>query len=249
MFFHKVVQTVLAVPLSTLAVLSLPFCSFAAIKPDSNKITVFDVLSLPAGNQLQVAMVHKNELWPDLKTLARDVNQRIDIRWKSLSLMAALSPVQVAPELDYFSQSKDWYMRNASLLITEKYFPDKSLPLARKLLRDKALVVRSAAVEVLSSNLKEEDRDLLWQEVSEPRNFHHKKSLWIRAKIISLLARSPLSRESGMFQSLLKDEEFKIQVASIKALEKIHSKSLGRPTDSIAAKVELWRKFAALNKN
>lgn len=223
--------------------------AFAAIKPSKIKqadasVSVIDVLTLPSNNQLQAAVAHKQSLIPELKNFARDEKQAMDLRWKSLSLLAALSPVQVVSELDYFINAKEWYMRNAALLIADKYFPDKGGAFARQLLKDKALVVRSAAVDVLSAKLQEVDRDLLWQESAEQRNYRHKKSLWIRAKIILALAKDPTARDSAMFQSLLKDSEFKIQVASIKALEKIHSKKLGVATDSVAVKAELWRKFA-----
>lgn len=216
---------------------------WAAVPPASS--ATLEVLSLPEANRLQVALSQKVALYPELIHVVQDSKQSMAHRWNALSLAAAINSVSTLPVLTEQISSPDWYMRNAALIVAEKYFPEKANIFARKLLTDKALVIRSAAVDVLGKNLSSEDRDLLWAEFSEPRNRKQDQSLWIRGKIAAVLAKSPLPREAELFRRSLAEDDLKIKVASIKALEKIHGESVGVASDSIARKAELWKKYAA----
>jgi hypothetical protein len=217
---------------------------WAALPKNSDIPSVYEVLSLPEANQLQVALVHRTSLFPELVKIVENSQQAMNYRWRALSLAVALNPAQALSLVEKQMRAPEWFMRNVALVVAEKYYPDRALAMARNLLKDKALVVRSAAVEVLAKKLTIQDRDLLWAELSAPRNQKNKKPLWIKGKIVSILGRDPLPREASIFQSLLVEDDLKIKVASIKALEKIYEQKLGNSKDSIAKKAELWRKYA-----
>ena len=135
-------------------------------------------------------------------------------------------------------------MRNAALLTLEKYYPQKAQAAAQTLLTDKALVVRSAAVQVLGQQLDQKNRDLFWEQMNSPQNFRRKQSLWIRGQMLSLLAEKPEGREAGLFVKALKDQDMKIQASAVSALEKLTQKTLGDSKMAVAEKRELWIQWA-----
>jgi HEAT repeat protein len=228
------------------SLLSCSMSSMAAIPPQSvNALSeAYDVLSLPEGNQQQVAK-HKGELlYPALIRISRSDAETMQTRWKALSLASSLKPEQVLPELELSLQSPEWFMRNAALLSLEKYHPAKAKTAAQRLLKDKALVVRSAAVQVLAKQMDAKIRDLFWEELNSPQNFRRKQSLWVRAEMISSLAEKPEAHETGMFVRNLKDSDKRIQASSVRAMEKLTKSTLGTAKMATAEKSELWIKWA-----
>jgi hypothetical protein len=113
---------------------------------------------------------------------------------------------------------------------------------ARKLLQDKALVVRSAAVDVMAENLIEQDKQLLIQELNKPYNFNKKSSLWIRKQIVEKISAIAGQADRSFFAKNLFDSDKEVAEVSARALEKI----TGRQVDDVKF-VEKWKSIAKEN--
>jgi hypothetical protein len=87
-----------------------------------------------------------------LKQRAFDREQALSIRWKALVLAAKIGGSSMSAEVRESSRSSEWYMRSASLTAAAQISVTEALSLARKLVNDKALVVRSAAVDILGES-------------------------------------------------------------------------------------------------
>jgi HEAT repeat protein len=177
-----------------------------------------------------------------LLKIAFDPTQAMTNRWKALHLGASLKGAAAKVDLDKALKSNEWFMRNAALVGIEKLYPKEAQKAARGLLQDKALVVRSAAVEVIRRNLDDEARDLFWDELEKSYNFRNKQSLWVRAQIVEALAQAPEKREMPIFAKLLRDKDTRLHYFSILALEKISNKKLGTTKSTLAQKRDLWLK-------
>ena len=142
-------------------------------------------------------------------------------RWDALIKSAEEADgTQIKQVLD-FAKSKDWYMRNALLVALDKVGTDLVYDKAKVLVSDKALVVRSAAVDILTRLESQEVRELLAKELNRNYNFVGKKSLWIRAQIMKNLVKKPYQSEREYFSKLLFDNDPEISAMSMQALEKI----------------------------
>lgn len=139
-------------------------------------------------------------------------------------------------------------MRNAALVALAEFNNNEAQKLAKSLLKDKALVVRSAAVEVLQANPRPEVRDLLWEEMSEKHNFRNKESLWIRAQIVEALAQKPSDHELKLFTKLIEDRDERVQSAAVTGLEKLTGVSLGESKMSRQKLIGLWQNYVRREK-
>lgn len=173
--------------------------------------------------------------------LARAENAALPMgqRWEALIKSAELADGLEIKKVLAFSKSKDWYMRNALLVALDKSGTDLVYDHAKSLVSDKALVVRSAAVEILNRLESQEVRELLSKELNKNYNFSGKKSLWIRPQIMKNLIKNPTPAERDYFAKLLFDQDAEISEMSISALEKITQvKFEGN------SKLEQWKKLA-----
>lgn len=143
-------------------------------------------------------------------------------RWSALIKAAQYANAdQQFDQIRKFSSNKDWYMRNASLVALHKVNAVLAMTEAKKLLQDKALVVRSAAVEILATNLNDENKTILVQELGKHYNFNKKSSLWIRKQIVEKLALSAGVNDRHFFVKNLFDSDKEIAHLSAKTLSKI----------------------------
>lgn len=142
-------------------------------------------------------------------------------RWKALLKAAELAEGAEMNKVLAFAESKDWYMRNATLVALDKLGNDMVYEKAKVLVTDKALVVRSAAVDILSRSNSREIRKIFSQELAKPYNFSGKTSLWIRAQIMKHLIQSPTEEEKPFFAHYLFDRDRQIAEMSTIALEKV----------------------------
>jgi len=204
----------------------------------------YDVLTLPESNQQQVAKGKVELLYPALIRISRSSTETMQTRWRALTLASSLKPDKVLPELELAIRSPEWFMRNAALISLEMYHSKRAEVAAQNLLKDKALVVRSAAVQVLGRRMTPQTRDLFWEQMSAPINFRRKQSLWIRGEMLSLLAEKPEARETGLFVKSLKDTDPKIQASAVNALEKLTQSTLGKTGLAVSEKRELWIQWA-----
>lgn len=167
---------------------------------------------------------------------ASDVNAGMTARWHSLLSAAEMAtPAQIAA-IKKFTNSEEWYMRNAALLALKRIDINVAKSEAKKLVQDKALVVRSAAVDLLADNPADDIKQLLIQELNKPYNFNKKSSLWIRKQIVEKLSLSAGPQDKTFFAKNLFDSDRNVAELSAKALEKI--------TGQTQPSVEKWKNIA-----
>ncbi len=144
-------------------------------------------------------------------------------RWKSIVEMSQIQHKDRLPDLKKALKSQTWYIRNAALLALDKMDANLAEAEAIKLLSDPALVVRSAAVEVLAKRMRSSAlaRKSLWEELNDKQNMIQKESLWIRPQIIQHLAKFPVLAEKSRFQALLSDSSAQVQDIARNALNQI----------------------------
>jgi HEAT repeat protein len=129
-----------------------------------------------------------------------------------------------------------------------EYNNSEAQKLAKKMLKDKALVVRSAAVEVLQKDARPDVRDLLWQELAEKYNYRNNESLWIRSQIVEALSQKPSDHELKSFTKLINDKDQRVQSAAVFGMEKLTGVKLGEaktPRDKVVA---LWKDYVRKEK-
>lgn len=238
--------------------LVLPVCLilsspvFSAIDPgqypEKVKLSVAEILSLPGENRLAVAQGRKSELAKPLEETIFNRNAEFGLRWKAVMLLAQLEKAKAIGVLDKALQSKEWFLRNAALLAYADAAPERASSIAAKMLEDKALVIRSAAVDVLSRNLDSQTREVLWNEIDQPHNFRKKQSLWIRPQILKALAESPQPRELSLFLSHLREKDERMHSHAIRALERVTNEIRGKSITPLAEKRGLWLKWAQASK-
>jgi len=223
--------------------------AFAAIpaKPSINP-KVFEILSLPSENRSQVALNSDQDMYKDYVAVAFSEGQSMRMRWRALMLAAELHRDKATPDLLKASLHKQWFMRNAALVALAEVNEAEAQKLAKKLLKDKALVVRSAAVDVLQKSPLPEIRDLFWEELAQKYNFRNKESLWIRSQIVEALAQKPADFEIKSFTKLLDDKDLRVQSAAVVGMEKLTGVKLGEakmPRDKV---VSLWQSYVRREK-
>lgn len=169
---------------------------------------------------------------------AQNTKKPMSVRWQALINAADVAQYAQIEEIKAFAKSKEWYMRNAALVALEKINVNHAEEEAQLLIKDKALVVRSAAVDVLAKRFTRENRNLMALELSKPYNFAGKQSLWIRSKIFNVIAAKASSGDRPFFVKYLFDNDEKISQAAAATLERITDVNL-----SDKNKVNEWRNY------
>lgn len=235
----KVLKALIAiVPLSESAVIN------PAAYPERVKLSVAEILSLPGPSRVAIARERKSEIGSGLEGLIFNREAEFGLRWKAVMLFAELEKGKSTNVLDRALQSSEWFLRNAALTAYQAAAPSKAGGIALKMLDDRALVVRSAAIDILERNLGTEAREALWGEIDLPRNFRQKQSLWIRPQILRALAIDPKQRELPLFVDHLRGADHRMHVHAIAAIERITQETKGAKSESASAKRDLWLKWA-----
>lgn len=224
-------------------------CLFLSLpgKAEKRQVSALDILNLPAENRKLAALESDESFFEELRGLSRNPHQSMQVRWRSLMLMSEMNPKASIQDLLKATASSEWFMRNAGLIALEQVQKPRAIEVAQELIRDKALVVRSAAVEVLSHSLSPAIRELFWQELYKQYNFRAEKSLWVRTQILQALAQNPQENEGKIFERLLNEKSHDIQNMSMMALEKLYGIKLGQAETPLGQKISLWQKH--LRKN
>lgn len=205
--------------------------------------SALELLKLPGENRRMVVKSQGDLHFKNFLSVAFNEQQPMAMRWKALMAAAESGQEKAVPELLKASVHNQWYMRNAALIAMSEVNPAESTKLAQKLLKDKALVVRSAAVEILEKNMSTEVRDLLWQELNQDYNFKGEHSLWIRHQIVSALALRPMDKETKSFAQLLTDKDERVQMPAVRGLEKLTGVKLGEGVTKQSVLVGLWKDY------
>ncbi len=164
-------------------------------------------------------------------------------RWDALIQASELAEGDQIKEVLSFSKNKDWFMRNALLVALDKADNDLVYDKAKDLVSDKALVVRSAAVDVLNRLESAEVRKLLLDEVSKSYNFVNGKSLWIRSQIMKSMIKKPNQSEMSTYAKLIFDKDIEIAELSSQALER-----LSKVRFEGKEKIKSWQNYIKENK-
>jgi HEAT repeat protein len=208
---------------------------------------VLEILNLPSENRSQVAS-RGDDYYQDYLNVAFSETQAMRLRWRALMMAAEAKREKATPDLLKASTNKQWFMRNASLVALAEYNDGEAQKLATKLLKDKALVVRSAAVEVLQRSPRPEVRDLLWEELAQNYNYRNKESLWIRAQIVEGLSNKPANHELKMFTKLIDDKDGRVQSAAVAGMERLTGVKLGEAKMPREKVVGLWKDYVRKEK-
>lgn len=190
--------------------------SFASIKQSR----INEILRLPYENA-KLLINEKSEYYQDLKDIAFDSSEKMNLRWAAIQMMAFTKKNAAMNDLITLSSKKEWFLKSASLLAMNSLNNKIAIEHAKKLIQNKALVVRSTAVDILAQNPENLDREVFWQELEASYNYRRGQSLWIRPQIVKALAMYPLEREQIKFKDLVKDKDEKVRLFAHQALENI----------------------------
>lgn len=173
--------------------------------------------------------------------LGRANNEKLTMneRWTALLNASNIARGTEVNEIKKFAENKEWYLRNASLVALKRINPSLAEQEAMKLLSDKALVVRSAAVEIVSEKMTDQNKMALVEQLDKAYNFNRNSSLWIRKQILEKIANVATSKDQAIFVKNLFDQDRKISELSANTLEKLTGKKMARKKF-----IENWRKYA-----
>ena len=198
-------------------------------------------LSLPIFTQVSAGVVEKD--FASLKNQAFNSKLDYKARWKALLALVDSAPSKAIPELRKASKSADWFMRDAALRGMAKVDPNEAKQMARSLLKDKALIVRTTAVEYIKKLNDSDSESLLWVELNNPQNFRGQQSLWIRRHIVEALSEFKTKGNEARFVELLADADQTLHVPALKALESLQGAKYDRNVASVDEKKAFWKKW------
>lgn len=220
----------------TLAVL-ISQVSFAAIPKKS--LSVESALRLPAEERVSLLRRIGPKSYRDLHAVAFDPARPYDIRWRAVVSMAWLGGKESVVDLEKALDSNDWFMRDAALKGMEKIDRSKTSEWAKKLLGDPALVVRSAAVQIIQDMHDVSAESALWEKIDAPENFRGEQSLFIRRQMLAALADITAKGNEDKFAKYLTDKDKTLHMVAVEGIER----ATGIRKDEDPRKsLQLWRK-------
>jgi HEAT repeat protein len=202
-----------------------------------------EALSMPLGNRLLVLRDQGPEGYRNLVKIMQDEKQPMEVRWRAVTAIGRIGGADSKPEITKALESPQWFMRNAGLVSMVNIDRDEAVTWARKLLSDKALMVRVAAVEALERMRDTESNNLLWAKLYASENYKGKQSLFIRRKIVESLAKLESKGVEGKFVRLLEDKDESLHHPAISALERLTQKRFGSSKDKFSFKREMWQSW------
>ena len=166
-----------------------------------------------------------------LSALARNKQASIRTRWRAITSLAMIDKQKAVPVVEQALSSGHWYLRNAGMVAIVHADTERAKHWALHLIKDPALVVRTAAVQALKKLNAVESKDSLWQELYSAKNFKKGKSLWVRRHIVEALSRFENPGSEKRFLKVLRDQDETLYPAAIKGLERITGKSMKGPIE------------------
>ncbi len=158
---------------------------------------------------------------PLLPEALENIHARFDVRWQGFLKWAEAKRDPATLEA-LATRHGDWLIRNAALVVTQSRSFEKGRALATRMLDDKALIVRMAAVEVLKESLNDQSvRDTLWDALYAKVNYHKGQSLPIRPMILEMLGQTANSKERERFKILAEESDKNIKILASSAMQKI----------------------------
>lgn len=213
-----------------LIVLSLISASAALaavpVKPLVSVDVEMEILALPLSNQKRLLKSDAKTI-QRLMTVAQDTNQELDMRWKSIMALGFLESSSPSPVYLSLLSSKEWFVKNGLLIAMDENVHPQRFAVAKNLVKDPSLIVRSSAFDILMQ--EPHHRDLLWEELFSAQNIKKKRSLWVRPKIIAYMNKNPKSYERSFFEKLAKENEPEITKLAEQGLQKIKMMGSAQP--------------------
>ncbi len=158
----------------------------AAVKSPTTKNTLsaLDKLNLPSSRRFE-AFKTKQGL-DVLGKIAFSEGYKLAERWRAMAVITRNFPTskQALKGLKH----KKWFLRNSSLLGLAESKNKKAIQWAIKYLdNDPSLIVRSAAVDVLSKNPNKRTKVALRNNINNKLNFRKGQPLWVRKNILQAI--------------------------------------------------------------
>lgn len=178
--------------------------------------------------------------------LAKNPALSMATRWRALLQASDVAEGAELNKILSFTKDKDWYMRNAALVALDKMGTDLVYDKAKELMSDKALVVRSAAADILMRLQNSDIRRIFSKELAKNYNFNGKSSLWIRPQMMRYLTQKPQADERGFFVQYLHDRDPVVAAMSVDALEKLTQVRFDAKDRK--GLISQWKKYAQDNK-
>lgn len=179
-----------------------------------------------------------------LKNISRDSTNNVDLRWRALYLGAQIDLPRFLSEVRFALKSPEWFMRMAALNAAKDFSPNLAAEFARILIKDKALVVRTAAADILMKTANQKDREILWTSFFDKANSHKGKSLWLRPRLLNHLAKTSKPNELVRFASVLKDKDIKMQEIALQVLEEKSDIRIGTQNTPMEKRKAMWLAWA-----
>jgi HEAT repeat protein len=172
--------------------------------------SVMAMLKLPLNERMSVLKEQPESVYSTLIEIKNLKQQPMALRWKALTTAALLNKKRAVTDLEKASHESEWFIRNAAMVAMVEVSSVQGLKVARRLASDPALVVRSAAIDLLGQSSDASDRQKLWTELDASYNKRAGQSLWIRKQIVDILSKKPLMHEKQKFQKLQSEPDFKL---------------------------------------
>ena len=200
-------------------------------------------LGLPMTNRLQTLEMQGPEGYKNLVSIMFNERLSMDARWRAVTAAGRLGGELAKPELTRAMNSQLWYMRNAALVSMSHIDRALAVEWSKKLLSDKSLVVRTAAVSTLSEVGDRSSASLLWEKLYAKENFRGKQSLFIRRHIVDALSKIEAQGTESKFVEILADADETLHPLAIAALERLTQQKLGRDTEPVKFKKAQWQQW------
>lgn len=200
-------------------------------------------LGLPLANRLRVLRGQGPAGYRNLVKIMFSAAESMDMRWRAVIAVGRLGGVLSLPEIERALRGREWFMRNAGLVAIAQISGVEARQWARQLLSDRALVVRAAAVDTLERLNDRDSSQLLWSKLYARENYMGEQSLFIRRRIVEVLARFEGKGREGKFIEILADKDESLHAPAISALERITENSLGKANEPLRFRRAQWQRW------
>lgn len=201
------------------------------------------LFSVTFGSFIWASPSQQLEYHQNLKATAFSQKASLSERWSAIQEMARADLEGFKPDLKKALVAKEWFIRNAALVAIQKGDQGFVRKWSEKLLFDKALVVRTQAIKNLLEIKSKESSAVIVKALNHKINFRGDYSLWIRPYLAQALVVTPPDNWKSIYQSMLGDEDKKVQLWAILGLEKKSGFRLSRPQDPLEVRRQKWLNY------
>ena len=200
-------------------------------------------LELPFENRIAALRAQGPQGYKNLRDIMFGRDSKIDSRWRATMALGRIGGRYSLPELERASKASVWELRSASLIAVSRIDRATASKWSRRLLQDKALLVRLTAVETLETVGDRTAIPELWAQLDSRQNFKGSRSLFIRRRIVEALTKLESPMSTARFARLLEEEDPHIHRSAILALEKLTGQTMGKPSDPLSRRRALWQQW------